>query len=83
MVVDAFIRCKIFENQRVINMLLPDNMHPELSIYYNGAIILNALEKAPKQNHGFILYCERHEWNVILNICFKFRLALFNTSSSI
>lgn len=30
-------------------MLLPDNMHPELSIYYNGAIILNALEKAPKQ----------------------------------
>ncbi len=25
-------------------MLLPDNVHPENSIYYNGAIILQALQ---------------------------------------
>lgn len=30
-------------------MLLPDNVHPELSIYYNGAIVLSELEKLPKQ----------------------------------
>ena len=26
-------------------MLLPDNINPELSIYYNGAIIIEALNK--------------------------------------
>lgn len=26
-------------------MLLPDNIHPELSIYYNGALVLNELQK--------------------------------------
>ena len=26
-------------------MLLPDNIHPELSIYYNGAVILAELGK--------------------------------------
>lgn len=30
-------------------MLLPDNIHPELSIYYNGSIILSELEKNPEQ----------------------------------
>lgn len=30
-------------------MLLPDNVHPELSIYYNGSIILEELEKTPEQ----------------------------------
>ncbi len=30
-------------------MLLPDNIHPELSIYYNGSIILSELTKIPKQ----------------------------------
>lgn len=25
-------------------MLLPDNMHPELSIYYNGAVVLEELQ---------------------------------------
>jgi hypothetical protein len=30
-------------------MLLPDNIHPELSIYYNGSIILIELEKEPEQ----------------------------------
>lgn len=26
-------------------MLLPDNIHPENSIYYNGAIVLQVLQK--------------------------------------
>ena len=31
-------------------MLLPDNVHPEYSIYYNGAIVLQALQKQSNQN---------------------------------
>jgi len=27
-------------------MLLPDNIHPELTIYYNGAIVLKELKTA-------------------------------------
>lgn len=30
-------------------MLLPDNIHPELSIYYNGYVILTELEKKTEQ----------------------------------
>jgi hypothetical protein len=30
-------------------MLLPDNIHPELSIYYNGAIVLRSLKNKSKQ----------------------------------
>lgn len=31
-------------------MLLPDNIHPELSIYYNGALVLEELYKESVQN---------------------------------
>jgi hypothetical protein len=31
-------------------MLIPDNIHPESSIYYNGAIVLQTLQKQAKQN---------------------------------
>jgi len=31
-------------------MLLPDNIHPEQTIYYNGAIVLQSLQKQAKQN---------------------------------
>ncbi|EGS5729606.1 TPA: ABC-three component system middle component 6 [Clostridium perfringens] len=31
-------------------MLLPDNIKPEMSIYYNGALILESLKKEPKQD---------------------------------
>lgn len=31
-------------------MLLPDNIHPELSIYYNGSLVLNELQKKDKQS---------------------------------
>jgi len=30
-------------------MLLPDNIHPENSIYYNGAFVLRELQKVPNQ----------------------------------
>ncbi|OQX99524.1 MAG: hypothetical protein B6I24_02370 [Bacteroidetes bacterium 4572_128] len=31
-------------------MLLPNNIHPENSIYYNGAIVLEILNKYSNQN---------------------------------
>ncbi len=31
-------------------MLLPDNIHPELSLYYNGAVVLKELRKHKKQS---------------------------------
>jgi len=31
-------------------MLLPDNIHPENSIYYNGAFVLQELQKQSNQN---------------------------------
>jgi hypothetical protein len=31
-------------------MLLPDNMHPEFSIYYNGALVLKSLQQKRSQN---------------------------------
>lgn len=31
-------------------MLLPDNIHPELSIYYNGSLVLAELRKENKQS---------------------------------
>jgi hypothetical protein len=36
-------------------MLLPDNIHPELSIYYNGAIILRSL-LIEKRQHVMSLF---------------------------
>jgi hypothetical protein len=30
-------------------MLLPDNIHPELSIYYNGSVVLIELKAKTKQ----------------------------------
>lgn len=31
-------------------MLLPDNIHPEQSIYYNGAFVLQAIQSQPSQD---------------------------------
>lgn len=31
-------------------MLLPDNIHPENCIYYNGSFVLNELQKNKKQS---------------------------------
>jgi len=37
-------------------MLLPDNIHPEYSVYYNGAIVLQVL-----QNNGNMELLELYE----------------------
>lgn len=39
---------KFSKIQKVIIMLLPDNVRPENSIYYNGAIILQVLQNQGK-----------------------------------
>ena len=31
-------------------MLLPDNVHPELTLYYNGAVLLRELKKCKRQS---------------------------------
>ena len=31
-------------------MLLPDNVHPELTLYYNGGVLLGELKKCKRQS---------------------------------
>lgn len=31
-------------------MLIPDNVHPENTIYYNGSLVLKELQEQPNQN---------------------------------
>jgi hypothetical protein len=33
------------KTQLVANMLVPDNIHPEQTIYFNGAIVLKAIQE--------------------------------------
>lgn len=42
-------------------MLLPDNVHPELSIYYNGAIVLRNLKKKRSQSVMELFECVKAE----------------------
>lgn len=42
-------------------MLLPDNIHPELSIYYNGSLILNELKETSHQTIMDLYYTIREE----------------------
>ena len=66
---------------KIIIMLLPDNIHPENSIYYNGAIVLCALQKQPKQslldlyqnvkqqrNMTFSVFVLSLDWLFLLNV---------------
>lgn len=41
---------KFLKTLGIIIMLLSDNIHPENSIYYNGALVLQALQKQATQN---------------------------------
>ena len=36
---------KYLKTQTITTMLLPDNIHPEKSIYYNGAFVIESLKK--------------------------------------
>ena len=62
-------------------MLLPDNIHPELSIYYNGYIFLKELKKKNKQklvslyqevkkinNMSFQIFVLSLDWLYLLNV---------------
>lgn len=43
---------KFLKTLKITIMLLPDNIHPENSIYYNGSFVLDSL----KQNQRFNLF---------------------------
>ena len=62
-------------------MLLPDSIHPELSIYYNGYIVLKELKKENKQklvdlyqkvkknnNMSFQIFVLSLDWLYLLNV---------------
>lgn len=36
---------RFLKTLKITSMLLPDNIHPENSIYYNGALVLQVLQK--------------------------------------
>jgi hypothetical protein len=36
---------EFLKTQKAIIMLLPDNIHPDNSIYYNGAFVIESLKK--------------------------------------
>jgi hypothetical protein len=42
-------------------MLLPDNIHPEHSIYYNGALVLKKLKDKSNQNMIELYQCLKEE----------------------
>lgn len=48
-------------------MLLPDNIHPENSIYYNGAIVLQTLQR----NNDLDIVSLYHEVKKVKNIAFN------------
>ena len=41
---------KFLKTLKITTMLLPDNIHPENSIYYNGAFVLEVLQKQSSQS---------------------------------
>ena len=62
-------------------MLLPDNIHPENSVYYNGAIVLEVLQKNPSiemlelynlvkkiRNISFPLFILSLDWLYLIDI---------------
>lgn len=36
---------KFLKTQKIINMLLPDSIHPENSIYFNASVVLETLQQ--------------------------------------
>jgi hypothetical protein len=62
-------------------MLLPDNIHPENTIYYNGAIVLKALQSGRRlgildlyqnvrkdRNVSFSIFILCLDWLYLLNV---------------
>ncbi|MBB5623206.1 hypothetical protein HDE69_004289 [Pedobacter cryoconitis] len=42
---------KFLKTQKTIIMLLPDNIHPENTVYFNGAYVLQVLQQRPLQTY--------------------------------
>lgn len=66
---------------KITTMLLPDNIHPENSIYYNGAFVLEVLQKQSsqsildlyqnvklKRNMSFSVFVLCLDWLYLLNV---------------
>lgn len=49
-------------------MLLPDNIHPESSIYYNGAIVLQVLQKQATQSLLDLYYQVKQQRNMSFSV---------------
>jgi hypothetical protein len=62
-------------------MLLPDNIHPELTIYYNGSIVLDTLQKNDNiemlelyskvkeiRNMSFSIFVLSLDWLYLINV---------------
>lgn len=45
-------------------MLLPDNIHPEHSVYYNAAFVLQALQKQSPQGLFDLYQIIKHQHNL-------------------
>lgn len=72
---------KYLKTRKITTMLLPDNIHPENSVYYNGAFVLESLQKKAsqnildlyhsvksKQNMSFSVFVLCLDWLYLLNI---------------
>jgi hypothetical protein len=66
-------------------MLLPDNIHPEDSIYYNGAIVLKSLQRKSDQELSELYASVKAEYDMsfpvfILSLdwLYLIRMAEFN-----
>lgn len=49
-------------------MLLPDNIHPDNSVYYNGALVLSSLQKVTKQNLIDLFYDVKQRKNMTFSV---------------
>lgn len=71
---------KFLKTLRSLRMLLPDNVHPESTIYYNGYLILRVLKRNKtqslidlfveiKQEHGisFMLFILCLDWLYLID----------------
>ena len=72
---------RFLKTLKITTMLLPDNIHPENSIYYNGAFVLEVLQKQSsqsildlyqtvktKKNMSFSVFVLCLDWLYLLNV---------------
>ena len=59
---------KYLKIQRGISMLLPDNIHPENTIYYNGAFVLQILLKQKKISLFDLYQTVKEQQNITFSV---------------